>query len=288
MIFDDDVVRFARSGSKGSETPVALWGESWWDLSTLVADFAPENISPEMLAELETAVRESRVPLMTEPPKRLGSALSRANSIACIGQNYAAHARESGAEPPDVPILFFKHPSALTGAFDEVLIPRGAESVDWEVELAIVIGRNLHSASSREEARAAIAAYSVSDDVSERYFQIERSGGQWSKGKSFPHFNPFGPFLVPATAFPLGHTWNLRSFVNGERRQDSNTADMIFDVEEIVRDLSQVMALQPGDIINTGTPEGVAFSGRYPYLRPGDVVRIEIDGLGQQEHQFVQ
>lgn len=286
MRFDDDLVRFARAGQPGREKPVALWRNTWWDLSGSISDFGPDTISAVVFEQLKELVRNSRVPELVDAPDRLASPLSRANSLVCIGQNYAAHARESGAEPPEVPIVFFKHPGALTGAFDDVPIPPGAISVDWEVELAVIIGRNCYQAESVEEAKAAIVAYSISDDVSERDYQISRSGGQWSKGKSFPRFNPFGPFLVPASAFPEGHVWRLGSLVNGEKRQDSSTSDMIFSVEEIVHDLSQVMELQPGDIINTGTPEGVAFSGRFPYLVPGDVVRIEIDGLGYQEHVF--
>lgn len=286
MRFDDDLVRFARAGNPGREKPVALWRNIWLELSGSVSDFTPDTISAYLFEQLEELVRHSRVPQSVDVPVRLGPPLSRANSIVCIGQNYAAHARESGAEPPEMPIVFFKHPGALTGAFDEVPIPAGAKTVDWEVELAIVIGRDLYRAESLEEAKAAIVAYSISDDVSERDYQISRSGGQWSKGKSFPRFNPFGPFVVPASAFSDGHVWRLGSFVNGEKRQDSTTADMIFSVEEIVYDLSQVMELQPGDIINTGTPEGVAFSGRFPYLAPGDVVRIEIERLGHQEHVF--
>lgn len=286
MRFDDDLVRFGRAGHPGREKPVALWQDTWWDLSGSISDLGPDTISTAVFEELEELVRNSRVPELVDGPDRLGPPLSRPNSLVCIGQNYAAHARESGAEPPEMPIVFFKHPGALTGAFDYVPIPPGATSVDWEVELAVIIGRNCYQAASLEEAKAAIVAYSISDDVSERDYQISRSGGQWSKGKSFPRFNPFGPFLVPASAFPDGQVWRLGSFVNGEKRQDSTTADMIFSVQEIVHDLSQVMQLQPGDIINTGTPEGVAFSGRFPYLVPGDVVRIEIDGLGHQEHVF--
>lgn len=285
--FDDDLVRFARSGDAGFEHPVARWGNLWWDLSEKVVDFCPETVSVEFLAHLVERVRGNSVPRLLDEPTRLGPPLSRANSIICIGQNYAAHARESGSEPPESPIIFFKHPSSLSGPFDSVPIPPEADKVDWEVELAIVIGRDLFRASGQEEAAAAIAGFTISNDVSERKYQISLSGGQWSKGKSFPHFNPLGPFLVPAGELAKNPEWPLTSFVNGEARQASSTADMIFSVTDIIQDLSHVMRLQAGDVINTGTPEGVAFSGKFPYLKSGDLVRLEITGLGCQEQMFV-
>jgi 2-keto-4-pentenoate hydratase/2-oxohepta-3-ene-1,7-dioic acid hydratase in catechol pathway len=199
----------------------------------------------------------------------------------CIGMNYAAHAAESGSAPPPYPVVFFKHPNTVVGPYDEVLLPRGSEKSDWEVELAVVIGRTARYLSSPEEALACVAAYTISNDVSERAFQLEVSGGQWSKGKCCETFNPLGPALVPADEVDP-QALGLRSYVNGEPRQDSNTRDMIFSVAELVRDLSQYMTLDPGDIVNTGTPEGVALSGRFPYLAVGDVVECEIDGLGRQ------
>jgi 2-keto-4-pentenoate hydratase/2-oxohepta-3-ene-1,7-dioic acid hydratase in catechol pathway len=177
-------------------------------------------------------------------------------------------------------VLFFKHPNTVVGPYDDVLVPRGSEKTDWEVELAVVIGRPARYLASAEEALGCVAGYTISNDVSERTFQLDVSGGQWSKGKCCETFNPLGPALVPADQVDP-QALGLRSWVNGEPRQDSNTVDMIFGVAELVRDLSQYLTLDPGDVINTGTPEGVALSGRFPYLSAGDVVECEIDGLGR-------
>jgi len=284
---NDSLVRFARTGQMGSEQPAALFEGQWFDLAGLGIDFSGENLAPDVLADVANQVKRGGVKNTIESPERLGPPLAKANSIVCIGQNYTAHARESGSEPPKVPIVFFKHPSTFSGPFDPVPIPPGALKVDWEVELAVVIGREISYAKDDQEALAAIAGYSISNDVSERFFQVENSGGQWSKGKCFPHFNPFGPFLVPATELSDVGNLRLQSTVDGEKRQDSNTGDMIFTVAQLIRDLSNVMRLVPGDIVNTGTPEGVAFSGRFPYLSPGNRVRLEIQDLGYQEQEFV-
>jgi 2-keto-4-pentenoate hydratase/2-oxohepta-3-ene-1,7-dioic acid hydratase in catechol pathway len=200
--------------------------------------------------------------------------------VLCIGQNYAAHAAESGAEPPETPIMFYKAPNTVVGPYDDVLIPLRSQKTDWEVELGVVIGRTARYLDSPADAAAHIAGYVLSNDVSERDFQLAESGGQWSKGKSCETFNPLGPWLVTPdeVSLPAG----LRSWVNDEPRQDSTSADMIFDVPYLVWHLSQYTVLEPGDLINTGTPQGVALSGRFPYLRAGDVMEVEIDGLGRQ------
>ncbi len=200
--------------------------------------------------------------------------------VLCIGQNYAAHAAESGATPPDVPIMFYKAPNTVVGPHDDIAIPRGSVKTDWEVELGVVIGRTARYLETAEDALACVAGYVLSNDVSERDYQLAVSGGQWSKGKSCETFNPLGPWLVTPDEleFPL----RLRSWVNGEPRQDSSTADMIFDVARLIRDLSHYTVLEPGDLLNTGTPQGVALSGRFAYLGAGDVVEVEIDGLGRQ------
>lgn len=217
---------------------------------------------------------------------RVGSPIARPQAVLCIGQNYAAHAAESGAEPPSSPIIFFKHPNTVVGPFDDLVIPPGAAQVDWEVELGVVIGRRARYLSSPEEALEHVAGYVVSHDVSERDYQLAQSGGQWSKGKSAETFNPVGPVLVPADQVDP-QALRLWSTVNGEPRQDSSTADMIFSVAEIVHHLSQYMVLEPGDLINTGTPQGVALSGRFPYLTAGDVVEMGIEGLGEQRQRVV-
>lgn len=184
--------------------------------------------------------------------------------------------------------MFFKPPNTVVGAYDEVRIPAGSERTDWEVELAVVIGRTARYLRSPEDAQACIAGFAISNDVSERAFQVEHSGGQWSKGKSAETFNPLGPWLVPADEVPDPQGLALRSWVNGAERQNSTTKDMVFTVAHLVWHLSQYMVLDPGDVINTGTPQGVAMSGRFPYLRAGDVMELEIDGLGRQRQRLVQ
>jgi 2,4-diketo-3-deoxy-L-fuconate hydrolase len=201
--------------------------------------------------------------------------------------NYAAHAAESGSSPPSVPILFFKHPNTIVGPNDDVRIPLRAQKVDWEVELAVIIGRRASYLDSPDDALTYVAGFSVSNDVSERAFQIDESGGQWSKGKTAATFNPLGPVLVPADELHDVQDLRLWSTVNGESRQDSRTRDMIFPVTRLVYDLSQYLVLEPGDVINTGTPEGVALSGRFPYLVAGDVMELGIDDLGTQRQRLV-
>jgi 2-keto-4-pentenoate hydratase/2-oxohepta-3-ene-1,7-dioic acid hydratase in catechol pathway len=214
--------------------------------------------------------------------QRIGAPIARPSVVLCIGMNYAAHAAESGAAPPDQPVMFYKAPNTVVGPDDEVLIPRGSKETDWEVELAVVIGRRARYLSSPSEALSYVAGYAIANDVSEREFQLRQSGGQWSKGKSCETFNPLGPWLVTADEIPDPQTLRLRSWVNGEPRQDSSTADMIFSVATLIHQLSQITVLEPGDLLNTGTPEGVALSGRFPYLTAGDVVELEIEGLGRQ------
>ncbi|MGH3358362.1 MAG: fumarylacetoacetate hydrolase family protein [Nocardioidaceae bacterium] len=200
--------------------------------------------------------------------------------------NYSAHAAESGSAPPEAPIVFLKTPNTVVGPDDPVEIPRGSTRVDWEVELGVVIGRAASYLDSPDDSAAHIAGFVLANDLSEREFQIEVSGGQWSKGKCAPGFCPTGPWLVTPEEFDH-HAARLRSQVNGEARQDSSTADMIFSVDVLIWQLSQYLTLEPGDLLLTGTPEGVALSGRFPYLSAGDVVELEIDGLGRQRQQLV-
>ncbi len=201
----------------------------------------------------------------------------------CIGLNYHDHAAETGAAVPDEPILFFKAPDTVVGPDDTVLVPRGSRKTDWEVELAVVIGRTARYLGSADEGLRHVAGYATAHDVSEREFQLER-GGTWDKGKNCETFNPLGPWLVTADEVPDPQALGLRLWVNGELKQDGTTADQIFPVGEVVRYLSHFMTLYPGDVINTGTPAGVAM-GRpepKPYLRAGDVVELEVEGLGRQ------
>ncbi len=200
--------------------------------------------------------------------------------------NYAAHAAESGSAPPSSPVVFLKTPNTVVGPNDPVTIPPGSTRTDWEVELGVVIGARAQRLESPQDAVGHIAGFVTANDVSERAHQLEISGGQWSLGKSAPGFCPTGPWLVTPDEVAY-HDLRLTSRVNGSPRQDSSTADMIFPVDYLVWYLSHYLTLEPGDLILTGTPEGVALGGRFPYLSAGDVVEIEVEGLGRQRSQFV-
>jgi 2-keto-4-pentenoate hydratase/2-oxohepta-3-ene-1,7-dioic acid hydratase in catechol pathway len=276
-------VELLRLGAVGEERPYVRAADGTvHDLSSITTDIDGAFLASDGIARARAALEAGQLPAVDVEGLRIGAPIARPTAVVCIGQNYAAHAAESGAEPPKQPIVFFKHPNTVVGAYDEVLVPRGATKTDWEVELAVVIGKEARYVDSDEEALACVAGYAVSNDVSERAFQIEQSGGQWSKGKCCETFNPLGPALVPADEVGDVQNLDLKSWVNGEPRQASNTRDMIFSVAALIRDLSQYMTLSPGDIVNTGTPEGVALSGRFPYLQVGDVVECEIDGMGRQ------
>ena len=254
------------------------------DLSAHVADLSGRAVSIEAL-DLLRAIDPESLPLV-ENPGRLGSCLSRVPNFFCIGLNYAKHAAETGAEPPKEPIIFSKATTALSGPNDPVVIPRGSEKTDWEVELGVVIGKDTHYV-SEADALDHVAGYCVINDISERAFQIER-GGQWIKGKSAPSFGPSGPWLVTADEVANPQALDLSLKLNGETVQNSNTDDMIFTVRQIVSYMSQFMALQPGDLIATGTPSGVGM-GMKPqrYLRAGDVMEVQIAGLGSQRQDVV-
>ncbi|WP_449409116.1 fumarylacetoacetate hydrolase family protein [Microbacterium maritypicum] len=280
-------MKFARLGELGAEIPVLVEGDVHLDLRPVTSDVDGAFLASDVRARIDAARAAGElVPLDGAADLRIGAPIVRPSAVICIGQNYAAHARESGAEPPTVPIMFLKTPNTVVGPDDAVTIPRGSEKTDWEVELGIVIGARAAYLDSPEQAEAHIAGYVVANDVSERAFQMEVSGGQWSKGKIAPGFNPTGPWLVTPDEVDVD-ALRLRSWVNGEVRQDSNTDDMIFDVRTIVHHLSQYVTLEPGDLILTGTPQGVAFGGKFPYLKAGDVVDIEIEGLGHQRQEFV-
>jgi 2-keto-4-pentenoate hydratase/2-oxohepta-3-ene-1,7-dioic acid hydratase in catechol pathway len=206
----------------------------------------------------------------------------------CIGLNYSDHAAETGAATPTEPIVFMKGPDTVVGPNDTVLIPRRSVKTDYEVELGIVIGKPARYLDSPADAAGVIAGYALANDVSEREFQTER-GGQWDKGKSCETFNPLGPWLVTADEVPDPQTLGLRTWVNGQLRQDGNTKNMIFGVYHVVWYLSQFMVLEPGDLVNTGTPAGVGFGANdFPFLRAGDVVEMEIDGLGRARQEMSQ
>ncbi len=278
-------MHLARIGAAGEEVPVARIGERMLDLRPITDDIDGRFLSSDPVALIEASL--STLPDFTFPTgDRLGAPVAKPETIYCIGMNYAAHAREGGSEPPENIIVFLKPPHTLVGAYDDVEVPRGSETTDWEAELAIVIGRRAWRLADRESARGHVAGFTVANDLSERHWQLEISGGQWSKGKGAPGFCPLGPWLITADELNPGDL-RIQSWVNGEPRQDSRTSDMIFDVDEIVYQLSQYTALQPGDVILTGTPEGVALSKRFPYIAAGDIVEIAIEGLGHQRQAFV-
>jgi 2,4-diketo-3-deoxy-L-fuconate hydrolase len=279
-------MKFARLGKAGAEIPVIVDGRRAFDLRPLTSDIDGAFLANDPTGEARAALDAGALPELPDADRlRIGSPIARPGAVICIGMNYAAHAAESGSAPPEVPIMFLKTPNTVTGPNDDVVIPRGSTKTDWEVELGVVIGAKAAYLDNVTEASGHIAGFVLGNDVSERTFQLELSGGQWSKGKCAPGFNPTGPWLV--TPDEVDHRGlRLRSWVNGEPRQDSSTADLIFGVEFLVWQLSQYLTLEPGDLIMTGTPQGVALSGRFPYLVPGDVVDLEIEGLGHQRQTF--
>ncbi|WP_213450645.1 fumarylacetoacetate hydrolase family protein [Rhizomonospora bruguierae] len=280
-------MRLMRVGPAGAERPVAaLDDDTFVDLGRLTGDIDGAFLAGGGPDRVREAVAAGALPRFDPAGKRIGAPVARPGAVICIGMNYAAHAAESGAAPPEHPVIFFKTPNTVVGPNDAVLLPRGSSKVDWEVELTVVIGRRARYLDSPDDAAGVIAGYAISNDVSERTFQIEVSGGQWSKGKCCETFNPMGPWLVTPDEVGDPQALRLRSWVNGEPRQDSSTADMIFGVHHLIWSLSQYLVLEPGDIVNTGTPQGVALSGRFPYLTAGDVVTMSIDGLGTMEQRI--
>ncbi|SHN12718.1 fumarylacetoacetate hydrolase family protein [Cryptosporangium aurantiacum] len=277
-------MRLAHSRISSTETvPVVGRGDRWYDLRPLHPAVGPAVLTLDALAAIRAAdLPEVDAPTVFAPP------LTSIGKIVCIGLNYTDHAAETGATPPAEPILFMKAPDTVVGPTDDVLIPRASVKTDYEVELAVVIGTTARYLASADEALAHVAGYAISNDVSEREFQIER-GGQWDKGKNCETFNPFGPWITTTEDIPDPQDLGLRLWVNGELRQDGTTKDQIFGVAHVVWYLSQFMTLYPGDVINTGTPAGVAL-GRPDggFLRDGDVVELEISGLGRQRQTFRQ
>jgi 2,4-diketo-3-deoxy-L-fuconate hydrolase len=281
-------MKLARLGEPGLERPVLVTDDAVYDLTGIVPDLDPQSIADGAIDRIRAAAEAGGLPALPDAASlRIGSPVARPSAVLCIGLNYAAHAAESGATPPTSPVLFLKTPNTVGGPNDRVDIPRGSSKTDWEVELGVVIGKRALYLDSPADSAGHIAGYLTANDLSERAFQLEVSGGQWSKGKSSPGFSPLGPWLVTPDEVDVTNL-RLRSWVNGEPRQDSSTADLIFPVDFIVWHLSQFLALEPGDVVLTGTPEGVALSGRFPYLAKGDIVEIEIEGLGRQRQEFGQ
>ncbi len=276
------VVRFGRVGPPGAERPVALVGEDAFDLAPVTADLTSRALEEPGIAAMVAAARSGALPRTAIDGERIGPPVADPRKIVCIGLNYHLHARETGAAVPTEPIVFLKDPACVVGPDDDVFIPVGSTKTDWEVELAVVIGRTARYLPDPAAAWSCIAGYTIANDVSEREFQLER-GGQWDKGKCCETFNPLGPWLVAAESIPDPQALELRLWVNGLLRQSSTTGDMIFPVDHLVWYLSQFMVLRPGDVVNTGTPSGVALGlPDTPYLRAGDVMELEITGLGRQ------
>lgn len=280
MNFAEAGVTLVRFGPEGSEKPGIIDAQGRLrDLSSHVSEITPETLSQASLDDIE-AIPPGDLPLVTGNP-RLGVPLTGIGKIVAIGFNYINHAAEMEVQLPEEPLTFMKATSALTGPFDEVIQPRNGRKLDYEAELVVVIGRRAQYI-SEDEVFDYIAGYTVGHDVSERAFQRER-GGQFTKGKSADTFAPVGPYFVSGDQIDDIQNLSIWSEVNGEMRQQGNTADMVFGVKEIVSHLSQFMTLHPGDIIFTGTPAGVGDGMDPPqYLKPGDVVRVGIEGIGEQ------
>ena len=276
-------MKFLRFGAAGEEKPGCIGSDGTLrDISGLVADIDPAAIASGALAGIGQDAVDAAPAVSGEP--RIGACMARTGNFIAVGLNYVQHANETNSPIPEEPILFNKASSCICGPNDDVIQPKGSTKLDWEVELAFVMGKRT-SYVSEEEALGCVFGYMICNDVSERAFQIER-GGQWMKGKCCPTFGPLGPWLV--TSDEVGDPQKLRLWleVNGDRVQDSNTDDMIFSIAKIVSYTSQFMVLEPGDIITTGTPQGVGL-GMTPnrFLKPGDTMRLGIEGLGEQEQR---
>ena len=274
-------MKLIRFGEKNKEKPgIQLDDDQRIDVSSFIDDYDENFFYKIGINKLRNWLNKNKekCPII-DNNIRIGPPISRPSKIVCVGLNYAKHAAESGMNIPDEPVLFFKSSSAITGPYDPIIIPKNSSKTDWEVELAIVIGKRA-SYISKEDALNYIAGYVLHNDVSEREFQIERSG-QWVKGKSCDSFAPIGPFIATADEIENPNNLNLWLKVNGEEMQNSNTSDFIFNIEEVVSYISQFMTLIPGDIISTGTPFGVGLGLNPPkYLKEGDVVELGIEGLG--------
>ena len=279
-------MQFLRLGPRGKERPVLRVDDAHYDLSSVARDidggFLEAITTGSLTLDLSTLEK------IGGKDVRIGAPISRPGKVVCIGLNYRDHAEETNAAIPNEPVVFMKDPSTVIGPNDDVLIPRNSVKTDWEVELGVVIGRTARYLDGPADALDCVAGYVLSHDVSEREFQIER-GGQWDKGKSCETFNPLGPVLATPDEIGDPQDLGLRLRVNGIMRQNGSTANMIFGVAHIIWYLSQFMVLEPGDLVNTGTPAGVALGmPDHPYLRAGDVVELEIDHLGRARQELRQ
>jgi 2-keto-4-pentenoate hydratase/2-oxohepta-3-ene-1,7-dioic acid hydratase in catechol pathway len=282
-------MKLIRFGTPGNEKPGLILDDGRHiDTSAFGSDYDESFFGGDGLVRLAAwAGKNAASAPVIDSSVRLGPCIARPSKIVCIGLNYADHAKESGADIPKEPILFFKSTSSIVGPNDEVIIPRGSQKTDWEVELAVIIGQRA-SYVSESDAMRHVAGYALHNDYSEREWQLER-GGQWVKGKSCDTFAPLGPFLATRDEIADPHALKMWLKVNGITRQDSSTAQMIFGVPQLVSYISQFMTLLPGDVISTGTPPGVGL-GLKPapiFLKPGDVVELGIEGLGESKQHAV-
>lgn len=277
-------MKLLRVGPRGAEKPaVMIDGDIVLDASSVTEDFDVDFFHQNGIDRLGTAIKSNALPKISIAGQRIGAPIKRAGKIVCIGLNYRNHAAESGMPIPTEPIIFMKAPNTMVGPNDEVIIPRKSLKTDWEVELAVIIGKRASYVESIEQALDFVAGYAISNDVSEREFQMER-GSQWDKGKSCDTFNPFGPWIATTDEIPDPQTLEMWLDVNGQREQTGNTSDMIFDVAHIVWYVSQFMVLEPGDVINTGTPAGVGHGKKPPrYLSANQEMRLGISGLGNSD-----
>lgn len=274
-------MKLLRIGDSGQERPCVIGSDGVVrDASSICKDFGPSTLSPEFLKELSGKL--ASLPVIATDGKRLGAPMTRPGKIICIGLNYRNHAKEAGMEIPSEPIIFMKAPNTVVGPNDDVRIPRRSQKTDWEVELCVVIGSRASYIETEADAMNYVAGFAISNDVSEREFQLER-GGQWDKGKSCDTFNPLGPFIVTSDEVSDVQKLDMWLDVDGVRQQSGSTSDMIFSVAHIIWYVSQFMVLEPGDLINTGTPAGVGSGFKPPrFLRPGQEIALGIEGLGQQ------
>lgn len=282
-------MRLIRLGERGREIPGVQMSDSSvvLDASSVTSDFGPEFFASGGIERLRTAVKSGKLAPLHDTSLRIGAPIGKPEKIICIGLNYRNHAIESGMEVPKEPIIFMKAPNTIVGPHDDVCIPRKSQKTDWEIELAVVMGSTASYLSSPADALGCVAGYAISNDLSEREFQLER-GGQWDKGKSCATFNPLGPWLVTTDEVPDPQSLNMFLEVNGQRVQNENTSDMIFSVSHLIWYVSQFMVLEPGDVVNTGTPAGVGLGLRPPrYLSAGDEMRLGIDGLGEQRSRAI-
>ncbi len=279
-------MKLIRFGEPGKEKPGIIISDKWYDASSITKDYDEDFFENDGLKNLEMATKNIHQLNEVTTGQRLGACVARPSKIICVGLNYADHAAESKMELPKEPILFFKSTAALCGPDDDLIIPRNSKKTDWEVELAVVVGRKATYV-NESEAMEHIAGYCLHNDYSERAFQLEH-GGQWVKGKSCDSFAPLGPWL--ATKDEIGNADNLRLWltVNGSTMQDGNTSNLIFKIPFLVSYISRFMTLLPGDIISTGTPAGVGLGMKPPvYIKAGDIIEMGIDGLGSSKQKAV-